>query len=442
MTRILGIEVRRSAALGTVLVLLVAGGILLYAAPQRWAASWMALAMAEREYLVLLWPLALAAGAWQARREHRSHVAELFASTARPQVQRMVPVLGAMAIAAAAAYLLVAAAGLPWIIDTAHYLPARAFLVLAVGVLAMIGGVWLGLAVGRLVPSMVTAPVLAVAGIAFLMLLPVATGHRNWLSLVFSPMYGMGQYTDYQTVGARVSVAQVIWLIAFAVAAAVLLASGGWRTRVAALLPVTLGAALALAVVPRGEFVDNPTDTVAQELVCADGAPRVCVSRVHAGLLSEVVPPARQALAALAKLPDPPTAVHEDTTTYYPSWSPAPQPGVVLLDVHVDKYGHLAWPDRVVPRVVIAALTPPIACEDGFNPSASRAAAAYVLGVEPVAGWGEWDVVSDQPDTEQAALWNGLRKLPEQEAVARVAALRRAAAGCKDLKDALTGSAR
>ncbi|MEV4706271.1 hypothetical protein [Actinoplanes sp. NPDC049316] len=442
MTRILGIEIRRSAALGTVLVLLVAGAILLYAAPQRWAAGWMALAMVQREYLVLLWPLALAAGAYQARREHRTHVAELFASTARPRAQRVIPVLGAMAIASVTAYLLVIAIGLPWIVDTADYLPARVFLVVAVGALAMIGGAWLGLAVGRLLPSVVTAPALAVAGLGFLMLLPVATKNRPWLTMALSPMYGMGQYTDYQTVGVKASLAQVIWLVALAVVGVVLLASGSWRSRVATLLPVVLGVALAVSVIPRDRFVANQTDKVAQELVCADGTPRVCISRIHAGLTPEIVPQARQALTTLAKLPDPPTAVHEDTTTYYPAWSPDPQPGVVLLDVHVDKYGHLAWPSRVVPDVVIAAMTPGRLCEDGSDYSASRAAAAYVLGVEPAGDWGQWGVVSDEPDPDVGTFLTALRKLPEQEALARVAALRRAAAECGDLRAALTGRTR
>ena len=34
----------------------------------------MPLCLTSREYLILLWPLALAAGAWQGRREHRAKV--------------------------------------------------------------------------------------------------------------------------------------------------------------------------------------------------------------------------------------------------------------------------------------------------------------------------------------------------------------------------------
>ena len=89
MSRILRIELRRSAALGTALILLVAGVVLLFFAEGIWfATGWMQLAMTQRLYLAVLWPLALAAGAWQARREPRSNVAELFASTPRPRSHR------------------------------------------------------------------------------------------------------------------------------------------------------------------------------------------------------------------------------------------------------------------------------------------------------------------------------------------------------------------
>jgi len=440
MSRILGIELRRSAALGAVLTLLVAGAGLLYAAPERWSAGWMPLVMTQREYLVLLWPLALAAGAWQSRREHRSNVAELFVSTARPRAQRMVPTLGAMSIGVVSAYLAVLAVAAPWIFDTAGYLPAAAFAVAAVGGLALVAAVWFGLAVGRLVPSLVTAPALAVAGIGLLMVTPVADGSREWVSLVFSPMYGMGQYTDFQTVYGRVSVAQAIWLTALAATGAVLLASGSWRIRVAALLPAVLGATLAIMVVPRDDkFVVHPIDPVAQEQVCAEGSPRVCVSRIHSGLLSEVTPLAREALAILAKLPDPPTTAHEDTTTYYPDTAPPRQADVVLIPVGVDKSGHLAHKATVLSEMLRMVGANTHGCDAGGDTPVSRAATSWLTGREPV---------TDDPEepaelnAEAVTLWRGLQGLPAKEAAARVAAVRRAALDCAELTGLLSRSAR
>jgi len=440
MNRILGIELRRSAAAGSVLMLLLAGVIMLYVAPRRWSPGWMPLVMIQREYLVLLWPLSLAVGAWQSRREHRSNVAELFASTARPRAQRMLPTLAALGIAVTCAYLATAAVAVPWIIGTARYLPATAFVVAAVGALAMIAAAWLGLALGRLLPHVVTAPALAVAGIGLLMVLPAAVRHREWLALIFSPMFGMGQYTDYQTVYGRVSAAQAIWLVALAGAGAVLLASDSWRTRVAALLPAILGASLAIMVIPRDDkFVATPIDPVAQEQVCAEGSPRVCVSRVHSGLLPEVVPVARQALAMLAKLPNPPTTAHEDTTTYYPATSPPRQADVVLMQITVDDHGHLTHEADML-REMVAALGANTDGCSGPSPSVPvmRAAGSWLMGREPVTDDSD---ESAEVNAEAVKLWQGLQNLPEKEAAARVGAVRQAAMACADLDGLLTGRA-
>ena len=340
--RIVRIELRRSAALGTALVLLLAGAAILYATAEWWAPGWIPLAMNQRQYLVLLWPLALAAGAWQARRDQRSQVAELFASTARPRVQRAVPILTALAIAVVTGYLATAAVAVAWIIDTVDYLPPAAFVVLAVGALALVAAAWLGLAVGRLLPSPVTAPALAVAGMAALMLIPGATRGLEWLGVVLAPSQGMGLYSDFRTVSGQVSAAQGLWLTALAATAVVLLAAGSRRARAAALLPVALGATLGLLVIQHGAgYVESPLDPVARELVCAEGTPRVCVSRMHAGLLPEVTPLVRQGLTTMAKQPDAPTSAAEDTTTFLDE-HPQPAPaGTLLFRIDVGGDGHL-----------------------------------------------------------------------------------------------------
>lgn len=440
MSRILGIELRRSAALGSALVLAVAGTVLLFFAEGiGFSTGWMQLAMTQRLYLAVLWPLALAAGAWQARREHRSNVAELFASTPRPRANRMVPVLGAMAVAVVCGYLVMGLAGGLWIGDTAEYLPLAVFVVTAVGILALIAAVWLGLAVGRLLPSPVTAPALAVAGLALLLLIPAATRPRGWLALVFSPIYEMNMPGPYAAVPGRASAAQAVWLVALAVTAVLLFASNGWRLRVAALLPVALGAALAITVMPHQDrFVTDAVDPVARELVCAPGSPRVCVSRVHAGLLGEVTAPARQALATLAKLPDAPAEVHEDTTTYpdgYPTW----RAEVVLVRIEVGSDGRLLDAPGLPADVVSAAFDSPPRCENRIGLVERLAAAHWLIGSEPVAG----DAYFDPADVASAVeLWQSLRQLPESDAGARVAALRRAAMTCSAGDGLLTRSAR
>jgi hypothetical protein len=439
MNRILGIELRRSAALGSALTLLVIGVVLLFFAEGiAFSSGWMQLAMTQRLYLAVLWPLALSAGAWQARREHRSNVTELFASTPRPRVQRGVPTLGAMAIAVVCGYLAMGIAGGLWIIGTARYLPLSIFAVTAVGGLALIAAAWVGLAVGRLLPWLVTAPALGVAGLALLLLIPGATRPRGWLALVFSPIYEMNMPGAYTTVPGRASVSQAVWMAALTVTAAMLFVSSGWRSRVVSVLPVVLGGTLAIMLMPQdSRYVTDAIDPVARELVCADDQPAVCVSRVHSGLLSEVSRPARDALALLTKLPDAPTQVHEDTTTYVPAGYPPWHDDVVLLRVEPGRNGHL---DRtaVLTDVVIGAFTSPPKCGYSGHPEERLAAAYWLVGRGPVAG-GDYDPADVAKAVE---LWQTLRQLPGDQAKARVVALRRAALTCSAGERPILGGTR
>ena len=93
MTRALRIDLRRSSAAGIGLLLLVLGliSMFLLSEAEWWVGRWTRLAVQERSLLDLLWPLTLAAGAWQVGRDRRGRVGELFASTGRPAWQRVTP---------------------------------------------------------------------------------------------------------------------------------------------------------------------------------------------------------------------------------------------------------------------------------------------------------------------------------------------------------------
>jgi hypothetical protein len=432
MIRVFGVELRRSAAPATAVALLVIGTVLMFFAEGiGFATGRMQLAMTQRLYLAVLWPLALAAGAWQARRESRSQVGELFASTPRPRAQRMVPTVGAMAVAVVCGYLAMSVAPLLWIAGTARYLPMAFFAVTAVGALALIAAVWLGLAVGRLLPWPVTPPLAGVAGLALLLGLPGMTRPRGWLALVFSPIYEMNMPDSYATVPGRVSAAQTIWLAALAVAALMLLASRGWQLRTAALLPAALGAVLAIGVMPhQSRVVISAVDPVAKELVCADGEPQVCVSRVHAGLMEEVTTRARAGLSILAKLPGAPTKVHEDTTTYLPDVYPEWHDDVALLPIKVGPDGHLESTSDVAADVVVAAFASPPGCEKAASREDVLAAAYWLVGREPKAAVSNAYEYDQGLYTDAAQRWQKLRQLPADQATKRVVTLRRAAITC------------
>ncbi|MEU8376241.1 MULTISPECIES: hypothetical protein [unclassified Micromonospora] len=443
---IMGIELRRSAAVGAALVTVVVGVGALYVATGRWSSGWMALALAIREYLLLLWPLALAAGAWQGRREHRAKVGELFATTARSRAGRMLPVLGTMALTLVTAYLLVTVAGIAWIVTTASYLPLLHFVVVTtVGALSLVAAGWLGLGIGRLLPALVTAPALAVGGVLLVFFVTVGTPDR--VAAAISPAHGSGPFHDYQTIDNRVSGALAISMITLAATGLLLYVADGWRVRAMAVLPVLLGFVVATTVLPHDRDTLNwPVDPVAQELVCTDDTPTVCVSRVHAKVLDTVTPLAREGLTALAKMPDAAAVVHEDTRTItFDQVTPVTKPGVVTIEIRIDKRGRLAHPAAVVPEIVGHLGVPYDGkCQEG-DEVVERAAAYWLLGREPRSSVGVVPgMIEEDPgiNPEAVTLWRGLRDLPEAEALARVTTVRDALRACQDPTGMLSRSAR
>ncbi|MBM2614198.1 hypothetical protein JIG36_01340 [Actinoplanes sp. LDG1-06] len=439
-----GIELKRSAALGAALLALAVGVTALYVAPARWSTGWVSLAMTSREYTILLWPLALAAGAWQGRREHRAQVGELFTSTPRPRSQRMMPVLAAMGGALAVAYVLVVAAGGASLLSPSHYFSPDFLVITAVGVLSLVAAACLGLGLGRLFPALATAPVLGVAGV--LLVFFSAVTNPDWLAAVLSPMYGTGQFYGFQTIAGGVSAAVSIWMVALAVTGVVLLVAGNAKARAAAVLPALIGLGLATAVVPRDhDTLTAPVDPVARELVCTDDAPKVCVTRVNRNVLGALAPKAREGLAVLAKMPGAPTAVHENATAFTLDEYEQPRDDtVVTLTLRLDRDGGLAHPDVVIYDVVNGlGVRGDLKCPR--NPAVERAAVSWLLGREPVSDQGLIpEVTFEEPslNAEAVPLWRALRKLPEAEALARVVAVRDAIVNCQDTTGLLSRSAR
>jgi hypothetical protein len=283
----------------------------------------------------------------------------------------------------------------------------------------------------------VTAPAAGVAGLGLLLMLPFATKPFGWLALILSPMIEMNLPDDYATVPGRVSAAQSLWLAGLAIAAALLFASSGWRARVAAVLPVVAGIALAVNVMPHeNRLVTDAVDPVARELVCAEGEPRVCVSRAHEKLLPEVTAPAREALAVLKKLPGAPAQVHEDTSAY-PDTYPEFRADTVLLRVDADPKGHLANRPEVLTDVVTGAFGGPPNCDNAPAYADQLAAAHWLMGTEPVPlntdlnGRPAPGYVSEDASVEATEVWQQLRAMPEDEAMSRLAALRQAAVNCR-----------
>ncbi|MET8356485.1 hypothetical protein [Micromonospora sp. NPDC005171] len=447
--RILRIELRRSAALGVALLLLVTGAALLLSSTQFFAGRWMQLAVLARSTLIVLLPLALAGGAWLGRRDARHRVNELFASTVRPRWQRVVPTAGALAVSVVTAYLLVFLIAAGWVAPTSGYFPSATIVVTAVGVPALIAAGWLGMAAGRAVPRVITAPVLAVVGFVLVGLVPeLAMSSAMTTDLTHAPpepaavllVPTITGLDDFQTIATRVSLLQALWLVSLAATGLLLLGAVRRRAIAFAVLPALLGVAVALPLLPvggaRGAAVVDP---VAIELVCDNDGPQVCVTRAHAGLLPAVVGPARQALGMMAaKLPNAPVrAVETQQVTYWARLDPDQAPprhsaDTIVFDTPtIDRLGRADLSDDYfLPSLLEAAWQQE--CGDqsvrGDVYRARMVAAAWLTGRPPAPqpGWAP----------EETALlesaYQALASLPEVEQRRRMAAVRDGVLACRD----------
>jgi hypothetical protein len=450
--RILRIELLRSTAPWIAVLIVGLGAAAHYVPASSRDGWWTMLAFEGRLMLVVLWPLALGAGAWQARRDRRSSMAELIATTPRPQRRRVVPIAVAMAIGVVTGYLGAFAAGIPSVLPYATYFPAAIVPIVAVGVLAVIAAAWLGLGLGSLRPSVLMPPMLGIGAVALLASIRALPGrgepHVPGAAFFLPTLQGsdLVHSPEFLAVTARAHLSQVVWLVALAVAGLAVFAAATRRGRLAAILPVALGVAIALPLQPATVAAGYEPDRIAIAQVCTPDTPRVCVPKAHEGVLTDLREPARQALAILsAKLPNAPTAVAEDDRQR-PRESNPQTVTVGSFRVSGGRIDDPTVPDP--PRNLLWQLLDgagtqwcanlDFATETGF--------ARYVMARLVAAAWLIGDLPANPPlppdvgTTPEQAL-DKLRGLPAEEQRARVAALRDAELSCTggDRLDMLIG---
>jgi hypothetical protein len=423
--RILRTEVRRSSALaagGLVVVLGVAGLYSMAMTDQTsiWDTEWTVLAVFQRILLAVLWPLALGAGAWQARRDRRTRMEELLGTTPRPAWRRVLPTSAAMAICLTIGYGALLAAGALRVAGNTDYLPVAWIPIALVGALSLIAAGWLGMGIGRLAPSAYTPPILAVAGFLVL-LVPVQVGKGGPIDNIalLAPLFS-GPIDEFTTVAGAVNAGQAVWFGGLALGGLALLMVARRRWMAVAVVPVVAGLLIAVPLLdsaPQGGF---QADLVAASEVCtADGGPPVCVTKVHEDGLATLTGPARRALTLMAKLPDAPTSVHEVT-----GGRPGPQPASEVW-FHSDNYraGH-DWEssgDELVVRLLAGAGTRPCLDAEGQTDYRTRAiVSAWLYGQYPAPGpkpFGEEATARD-------AAWQALQARPADEQLRRITAIR------------------
>ncbi|WP_431728457.1 hypothetical protein [Verrucosispora sp. TAA-831] len=439
MNRIVGIELRRSDALlaGAATAALGVAGLYVLALTGQtalWDQQWTILAVFQRIMLVILWPLALAAGAWQAGRDRRNRIEELLGTTPVSRWRRTGPFALVTAACLAAGYLLVLAAGAPKVAAAAGHPGTGWPAVTLVGVLALVAAGWLGLGVGRLLPYAYTPAVLGVGGLAALLAAIELTRPSEATdpgAALLLPFFTT-TISEFEMVAGSVSAGQAGWFGGLAAGGLVLFLARNPVLRLLAVAPPALGLALAapMLTVPLEEAF--PIDPAAVAEVCTtDDGPKVCVSAAHSRELPALVAPAREALRLLAELPDAPTSVHEAA----PGLG-RPQPAAeAWLDT-----GNLTATDdpaELTARILAGAGTPLcVRADDDSYLDALRArsvTAAWLHGAHPAPGqivFGDEQAVRDE-------MWTTFTALPDDEQVRRVAAVRAAGLTCGDQAAAL-----
>jgi hypothetical protein len=258
----------------------------------------------------------------------------------------------------------------------------------------------------------------------------------------------VGTEFDFAAVTAGAHLGQALWAVALAGAGLIVFATARLRTRAAAIVPVALGAAVALAVLPERYADAYHLDPGAAAPVCTPDMPQVCVMRAHQGALADLRGPGREALAILAaKLPDAPTRVVE--TTYMDP--PPPRADTVSIALQVSGDGREARSALGTPDIrwdlLGGAGTP--WCDNAADPGtpgrrrhdiARFVAAAWLLDQEPPAPADPADPALLQR-SETLPVYQALRELPAAEQRARVAELREAELACdgRDRLELLTG---
>ncbi|MGW2728841.1 hypothetical protein [Streptomyces sp. NPDC001494] len=253
-------------------------GVLLAGSAARWQGGWAETAAQTHITVLIAAPLAAAAGCWQGGRERRRRTEELWGTVVRSPLARFLASALPVALWTAAGYL--AAAGLAMLAtwryaqgDRPHpgLLPGDTVVVAAAALL--------GHVVGRVVPTRLAAPLLAIAGYAGLGLASMSrSGSARHLNPAFS----------VTTTGVPVwwqPVSMAVWTAGLAFAAVLAYAA---RRRVTALLPLAAAVAAGAVLTQTGDGLWREAPLAHRQVCDTSTTPAVCVNARYAGMLPQV----------------------------------------------------------------------------------------------------------------------------------------------------------
>ncbi|MDX3658863.1 hypothetical protein PV646_16290 [Streptomyces sp. ID05-26A] len=435
----LRIELRRSTALWAGLLVLVSGTgmlLLITSASPWWERNSTSAVLVLRLPLAYVWALVVGFAVFQGMRDSRAGVTELFGATSRPGWVRLGTLAVAVAGTVAVAVALLCAGLVAKVVLGGGFVSVGFVPLMLTVVLALASSVLLGLAVGRLLPHPLTAPVALVA--TFMLattagraLEALAPGDEISRLALLTPVLDPPN-SDLVTTSASVDLGQIVWFTGLGVTAFLLLVARTHLGRLTALVPAGLAVALALAVMPAKYSDMLVTDSIAGKLVCED---RICVSQVHADGLPTVAAAGRDALAKLAVLPGAPTEIREDTSAMAHLTVPRRDQRIVYLPSQGRPAVTAMTKDQVRLELLAGAGVPTCATPNTFNTYGAivrYVTAGYFHGelAELASDSFMWGNARMRAEIDQA--WQQFRGHSPDDQLKRVAQARQMLLTCED----------
>ncbi|MEV6836855.1 hypothetical protein AB0N17_20495 [Streptomyces sp. NPDC051133] len=253
-------------------------GVLLAGTARRWQGDWGATAAELHDALVIAVPLAAAAGCWQGGRERRRRTEELWGTAVRAPLVRFLAAALPLTAWVSAGYLTAGAAAL---LATAPYATGGGPHpgLLPGDTVALASAALLGHVVGRVLPTRLAAPLLALAGYVGL---GVARAARSGSGSPLGPAFpvGDGRLPVWWLIPATAA-----WTGGLALAAVLAYAA---RRRATALLPLAAAVAAGALLVHTGDGLWRPDPLAARQVCDTSTTPAICVNARYANLLPQI----------------------------------------------------------------------------------------------------------------------------------------------------------
>ncbi|MGV9789786.1 hypothetical protein [Streptomyces sp. NPDC003435] len=258
------------------LAVMAATGVMMISTARKWQGDWAETAGQIHDGLLMVLPLAAAAGCWHGGRERRRRTEELWGTAVRPPLTRLLASAVPVALWTAVGYLLVLIA-----VNVATWPYSRGdhpHLILVPGdTAALMAAVLLGHVVGRIVPSLLAAPLLGVAGFAGL---AAAVPEADVQPLDPASFAVHGSWPVWWQ-----PLAMTAWTLGLALALTLAHAA---RRRETALLPLAAALTGAALLVQGGDATWQPDPFLRRQVCDTSTTPAICVNARYGGVLPQV----------------------------------------------------------------------------------------------------------------------------------------------------------